>query len=309
MSLFEKLKRSLVKTSTVLRDGLDRVLGSGTVRPESFDELEALLIQVDVGVSAASEIVEEVREKIRREKPGDPSAIVRFMEEQITAILDTGSRSLAVAGTPPTVYVLVGVNGSGKTTTAAKIAYRWVSEGKTAIAAACDTFRAAAVDQLEVWSKRVGMEVVKQREGSDPAAVAFDAARAALARGRDLLVVDTAGRLHTRKNLMEELKKITRVIGREIAGAPHEVLLVVDGTTGQNGLVQARVFLGAVGVTGVVLTKLDGSARGGIAIAIARELGLPVKLVGVGEGLDDLREFVPAEFARALFAGATDERE
>jgi len=302
--MFEKLKASLSKTSSLLREGMDRVFSGGAIGADSFEELEALLIQVDVGVKAASEIVEDVRERVRRERVQDSGQLTRLIMEKVAAILETTSKPLQVSGLPPTVYVLVGVNGSGKTTTAAKLAHRWVTQGRTAIAAACDTFRAAAIDQLEAWSNRVGIEVVKHQEGSDPAAVAFDAAHAAVARGRDLLIVDTAGRLHTKKNLMEELKKVIRVIAREIPGAPHEVLLVIDGTTGQNGLVQARVFMEAAGVTGVVLTKLDGSARGGIAVAIARELGLPIKLVGVGEGLDDLKDFVPGDFARALFASA-----
>ncbi|MBE3518985.1 MAG: signal recognition particle-docking protein FtsY [Firmicutes bacterium] len=302
MGLFEKLKVSLSKTSAFLREGIDRALRPGAIGPESFEEIEALLIQVDVGVKAAGEIVEEVRERVKREKLQDPDRLVSLIEEKVSTILRTTSKPLRVSDCPPTVYLLVGVNGSGKTTTAAKIAYRWILQGKTAIAAACDTFRAAAVEQLEVWSRRVGMEIVKHQEGSDPAAVAFDAAHAALARRKDLLIVDTAGRLHTKKNLMEELRKIVRVIAREIPGAPHEVLLVIDGTTGQNGLTQARVFTEAVGVTGVVLTKLDGSAKGGIAVAIASELGLPIKLVGTGEGLDDLKDFDPADFARALFA-------
>ncbi len=307
MGLFEKLKASLSKTSAFLREGIDRAFSPGAIGPESFEELEALLIQVDVGVKAAGEIVEEVRERARREKIQDPSGLACLIEEKVAAILSTISKPLQVSDSPPTVYLLVGVNGSGKTTTAAKLAYRWTTQGKTAIAAACDTFRAAAIDQLEVWSRRVGMEVIKHQEGSDPAAVAFDAAHAALARRRDLLVVDTAGRLHTKKNLMEELRKVVRVVAREVPGAPHEVLLVIDGTTGQNGLVQARAFTEAVGVTGVVLTKLDGSAKGGIAVAIAGELGLPIKLVGVGEGLDDLKDFAPADFAKALFAGGRDD--
>ncbi|HHY34500.1 MAG TPA: signal recognition particle-docking protein FtsY [Firmicutes bacterium] len=303
MGLFEKLKASLSKTSAFLREGIDRALRPGAIGPESFEEIEALLIQVDVGVKAAGEIVEEVKERLKREKIQDPGRLVSLIEEKVAAILSTTSKPLRVSDSPPTVYLLVGVNGSGKTTTAAKLAYRWTSQGKTAIAAACDTFRAAAAEQLEVWSRRVGMEIIKHQEGSDPAAVAFDAAHAALARRKDLLVVDTAGRLHTKKNLMEELRKVVRVIAREIPGAPHEILLVIDGTTGQNGLIQARVFTEAVGVTGVVLTKLDGSAKGGIAVAIAGELGLPIKLVGVGEGLDDLKDFDPAGFAKALFAG------
>jgi fused signal recognition particle receptor len=226
--------------------------------------------------------------------------LVEKVAELVKEIFDGVAAPLYTAESGPTVYVLIGVNGSGKTTTIAKLARRWKDQGKSVVMAAADTFRAAAGDQLAVWAQRTNSMLIQHQEGSDPGAVAFDAVKSAVARKADLVLVDTAGRLHTQKNLVEELKKVIRIIGRELPGAPHEVLLVVDGTTGQNGLNQARVFMGAAGVTGICVTKLDGSSKGGIAVAIAEELKLPVKLVGIGESMDDLKDFDSEAFAKAL---------
>jgi fused signal recognition particle receptor len=265
----------------------------------SWERVEEALIQADVGVPATVEIVGrlEVRE------PGSEAELLEGLEEVVVELVsgDDDGR-LGLRGSP-SVLLVVGVNGTGKTTTIGKLAHRLSAHGHTVIVAAADTFRAAADEQLEIWAKRAGADFVGAERGADPAAVAFDAIQAAEARGRDIVIVDTAGRLHTQTNLMEELAKIRRVIESRLDGAPHETLLVVDATTGQNGLQQARLFGEAVEVSGVALTKLDGSAKGGIAVAIAHELGLPVKLVGVGETLEDLQPFDPRDFARALVAG------
>lgn len=302
MSLFERLRRGLERTSAGLRDAVSAIFAGGQVTGEFLDELEEVLIQADVGVKAAMAFRERIQEENKKRNLRTTEEIFRVMEELVVDILKDVAEPLRTAPTGPTVYALVGVNGSGKTTTIGKLAARWRSRGKSVIMAAADTFRAAAEDQLGVWAKRTGSTMIAHRPGSDPGAVAFDAIRSALARNIDLVLVDTAGRLHTKRNLMEELRKIVRVIGRELDGAPHEVILVIDGTTGQNGLNQAKVFTEAAGVTGVCITKLDGSSKGGIAVAIAGEMRLPVKLVGVGESVEDLRDFEAESFAKALFA-------
>jgi fused signal recognition particle receptor len=289
--LFSRLRDSLSKSRRALVEQL-AVAAFDPADEESWERLEEALIAADVGVPATAELVR------RLEARPDVTDLATALADEITALLGEPG-TLAVAARP-SVLLVVGVNGTGKTTTIGKLAHRLREHGHSVVLAAADTFRAAAEEQLEIWADRAGADFVGGQRGSDPAAVAFDSISAAEARGRDVVVVDTAGRLHTQSNLMEELAKIRRVIERRLEGAPHETLLVVDATTGQNGLQQARLFGEAVGVTGIALTKLDGSAKGGIAVAIAHELGLPVKLVGVGEGLDDLRPFDPDDFARAL---------
>jgi fused signal recognition particle receptor len=263
---------------------------------QSWERVEEALIQADVGVPATVEVVRRLEQR----EPGSEGELLQSLEEVLTELFPAeGDGRLAVSEVP-SVLLVVGVNGTGKTTTIGKLAHRLREHGHSVVVGAADTFRAAADEQLEIWAQRAGADFVGAERGADPAAVAYDAIQAAEARGRDVVIVDTAGRLHTQTNLMEELAKIRRVIASRLAGAPHETLLVVDATTGQNGLQQARLFNEAVQVSGVALTKLDGSAKGGIAVAIAHELGLPVKLVGVGESLEDLQPFDAREFARAL---------
>jgi fused signal recognition particle receptor len=266
---------------------------------ESWERVEEALIQADVGVPATVELVRRLEER----EPASESELLEGLEEAVAEMFEADGEGRIALTDKPSVLLVVGVNGTGKTTTIGKLAARLAEHGRSVIVAAADTFRAAADEQLEIWANRAGADFVGSEHGADPAAVAFDAIQAAEARGRDVVIVDTAGRLHTQTNLMQELAKIRRVIESKLDGAPHETLLVVDATTGQNGLQQARLFNEAVEVTGVALTKLDGTAKGGIAVAIAHELGLPVKLVGVGETLDDLQPFDPREFARALVAG------
>jgi fused signal recognition particle receptor len=294
VGFFGRLRDSLGKS----RRALTEQIAAAAFDPSddaAWERLEEALIAGDVGVRATAELVR------RLEARGDLADLTPALTEEIAAMLGEDGR-LAV-DERPSVILVVGVNGTGKTTTIGKLAQKLREHDRSVILAAADTFRAAAEEQLEIWARRAGADFVGSARGADPAAVAFDAIEAAGARGRDVVIVDTAGRLHTQTNLMDELRKIRRVIERKLEGAPHETLLVVDATTGQNGLQQARLFGEAVGVTGVALTKLDGSAKGGIAVAIAYELGLPVKLVGVGEGLDDLRPFDAQDFARALVAG------
>jgi fused signal recognition particle receptor len=265
----------------------------------SWERVEEALLQADVGVPATVELVRRLEQR----EPGSESELLGGLEEEIAELVSADADGRLAIGAAPSVVLVVGVNGTGKTTTIGKLAHRLREHRRTVIVAAADTFRAAADEQLEIWAQRAGADFVGAERGADPAAVAYDAIEAAQARGRDVVIVDTAGRLHTQTNLMEELAKIRRVIATRLDGAPHETLLVVDATTGQNGLQQARLFGEAVDVSGVALTKLDGSAKGGIAVAIAHELGLPVKLVGVGESLDDLQPFDAREFARALVGG------
>jgi len=292
--MFARLRDSLSKS----RRALTSELAAATFDPGNeadWERLEEALIMGDVGVRATAELVRRLE---TRSELGDLNAA---LAEEIAALM--GAPPILNVGERPAVILVVGVNGTGKTTTIGKLAYRLHEHGRSVLVAAADTFRAAAEEQLEIWAQRADADFVGFERGGDPAAVAFDAIEAAETRGRDVVVVDTAGRLHTQTNLMEELAKVRRVIERRLEGAPHETLLVVDATTGQNGLQQARLFGEAAGVTGVALTKLDGSAKGGVAVAIAYELGLPVKLIGVGETLDDLRPFDAQDFARALVAG------
>jgi fused signal recognition particle receptor len=298
MGLFERLKEGLSKTRKGLTEKIDTIFSSGTIDDESLEELEETLIASDVGVGASLEIVEHLREGEGKIKGAD--TVKEFIKNEMAGYLGK-PMPMVEFGEKPFVILAVGVNGVGKTTTIGKLASRFASEGKSVILAAADTFRAAAIEQLEIWSERSGSHLIKHQSGSDPAAVAFDAVEAAKHRGTDIVIVDTAGRLHTKSPLMDELKKIKRVIHKSMPDAPQEVLLVVDATTGQNALRQAKMFNDAVGITGIVLSKLDGTAKGGIIFAIRKELGIPIRLIGIGEKLDDLRDFKPQEFVSALF--------
>jgi len=302
-----KLKDKLVKTRHGFVDRLEQIFtGAGKIDDDLYEELEDVLIQSDVGAATALELVEQLRRTVKERKISDPAVLKEVLKEQITFIL--GEKSpLNISSQGPTVFLVVGVNGVGKTTTIGKLAKYLQSEGNTVLLAAGDTFRAAATEQLEIWGQRAQAEVIKQGEGADPAAVAFDAVRAAKARGVGYLLIDTAGRLHNKVNLMKELAKIKKVIEREVPEAPHEVLLVLDATTGQNAVQQVKLFQEAVNVTGIILTKLDGTAKGGVILGIQGETAVPVKMIGVGEGIEDLRPFEPQEFASALFEGTEEE--
>ncbi|MEZ5170173.1 MAG: signal recognition particle-docking protein FtsY [Acidimicrobiia bacterium] len=293
------LRDRLGKTRAALAGYVRDLRGRSRLDDETWDDLEELLILADVGMTAATELVERVRERTVEEKTTEPARALEMLREELVRRLGAGDRRLATREDGPTVWLFVGVNGVGKTTTIAKLAQREIAEGHTVLMAAADTFRAAAGDQLATWAERTGAGIVRSQEGADPGSVVYDAMSSAANKGTDRVLVDTAGRLHTKVNLMEELKKLRRIIDKT-PGALREVLLVIDATTGQNGLTQARVFADAVDVTGVVLTKLDGTAKGGIVVAIQGELGLPVKLVGVGESAADLIPFDPDEFADAL---------
>ena len=297
----QRLREGLARTRAGLAERVDALLG-GRIDDEVFEGLEEALIQADTGVATTMRIMDALRERVRRESPRDAAAVKTMLQEEILAVLKPVARPLTVKSGGLTAMLIVGVNGAGKTTSIGKLAYRFRQEGRRVIIGAADTFRAAAIEQLQAWGERSGATVIAHQAGADPAAVAFDAAQAALARGADILLVDTAGRLQTRTNLMEELKKVHRVLKERLGEELAEVLLVLDATTGQNGLSQARLFGQAVPLSGIILTKLDGTAKGGIVIAIAGELGLPVKLVGVGEGVDDLQEFDPEAFVKALFS-------
>jgi fused signal recognition particle receptor len=305
---FSKVRRGLFMTHTEILEKLGTAVKKGLGFDESvLESLEEALLEADVGAETAAALADAVRRRAGTSERADVDELRRLLVEEIEKMLAAGPRPSPRPDVPLEVVFLVGVNGSGKTTTTAKLAAREVAAGRSVLLAAADTFRAGAIEQLEVWAGRLHVPIVKHREGADPSAVLFDALAAAKARGVRTLFVDTAGRLHTKKNLMEELAKMRRIAAREVAGAPHRVLLVLDATTGMNGLSQARRFLEAGGATGVVLTKLDGSARGGIVLAIYRELGVPVVDVGVGEGVDDLVPFEPADYARALLGEAPAE--
>jgi fused signal recognition particle receptor len=303
-SFFEKLKKGLSKTRQGFVEQMDRLfLGKKTIDQELLDELEGLLFSADLGVKTSSQLIEGVQQGLKRGDLQEPDKVKDFIKQEIFRILKSGEIHLSInlSQTKPFVFMVVGVNGCGKTTTIAKIAHQYSSQGKKVLIGAADTFRAAAVEQLEVWANRVGADLVKQSKGTDPSAVAFDSIHAAKARNIDLVFIDTAGRLHTKVNLMEELKKVKWIISRECLGAPHEILLVLDATTGQNAISQAKLFNEAIGVTGIALTKLDGTAKGGIIVGITEELNIPIRYIGVGEGIDDLREFDASEFVQALF--------
>ena len=303
MGLFDKLKLGLQRTAKQIVDRFDDIVTKADtadartrdVDAETAEALEEVLLMADVGVAATGEIVGAVT---RRQRRGE--SLRALVKQEMLRVLEA-TTPMAEPTVKPHVVLIVGVNGVGKTTTIGKLANQLKRDGRTPLICAADTFRAAAVDQLQIWADRAGVDIVRAREGSDPAAVVFDAITAGKARQRDVVLVDTAGRLHTRTNLMNELDKIRRVASREVAGAPHEVLLVLDATVGQNGLAQAREFTSVAGVTGIVLTKLDGTAKGGIAVAIAHDLKLPIRYIGVGEGLDDLLPFSPREYVDAIF--------
>jgi fused signal recognition particle receptor len=306
MGLFDKLKQGLTRTAQQIAERFDELVkGSDTpdqrmraIEPDTLEGLEEVLLMADVGVTASRRIVDAVA---RRQRHGE--SLRELVRDEILNVLQAADAGASVPASDghPRVVLIVGVNGTGKTTTVGKLANQMKREGLKPLICAADTFRAAAVDQLQVWADRAGVDIVRAREGSDPAAVVFDAMTAGRSRGRDVILVDTAGRLHTRQNLMQELEKIRRVAAREVPGAPHETLLVLDATVGQNALVQAREFMAVAGVTGIVLTKLDGTAKGGMAVAIAHDLHLPIRYVGVGEGIDDLLPFHPEEYVDALF--------
>ncbi len=304
---FAKLKEGLTKTRENFVGRVEEVFtGRKKIDEELYEELEEVLIRSDVGVNTSLQLVDRLRKEVKLRKISEPSELALVLQELIAELLGE-EEPLILAKQGPSIILVVGVNGVGKTTTIGKLANRLKKDGKRVLMAAGDTFRAAAIDQLEVWGERSGIEVIKHREGADPAAVAYDAVQAAKSRSMDVVLIDTAGRLHNKVNLMEELRKVKRVIEREIPGAPHEVLLVLDATTGQNALQQAKQFQEVAGVTGIVLTKLDGTAKGGVVLGIRGETRIPVKWIGIGEGIDDLRPFVPKEFAAALFNRSDEE--
>ena len=305
MGLFNKIKEGLKKTRSAVMGQIDTMLKSfAQIDEELFEELEELLVMGDVGMDTANEIVGELRYRVRQKGITKPTDLYGELEEIIAEMLE-GGEELDIS-TSPSIILVIGVNGVGKTTTIGKLANQLREDGKKVLLAAADTFRAAAIDQLDIWAKRSRDEIIKQNEGSDPAAVIFDAIAAAKARGSDVIICDTAGRLHNKKHLMDELAKINRVIDRELPDAAKEKLLVLDATTGQNAVNQAEQFREATGITGIVLTKLDGTAKGGVVLAIKKGLGIPVKYIGVGEQIDDLQPFNAHEFARALFAKPED---
>ncbi len=300
MGLFDKIKSGLQKTRENISEKINVMLNSFTkIDEELFEELEELLIMGDVGLITAEEICKELKKRVKERGITDPSLIMGLLQELVSEMIE-GDQDLLLE-TKPSVILVIGVNGVGKTTAIGKLAARLKSEGKSVILGAADTFRAAAIEQLEVWSERAGVPIVKHSEGADPAAVIYDAVSAAKSRNCDVVICDTAGRLHNKKHLMEELSKISRTIDKVLPDCSKEVLLVLDATTGQNAVNQAREFMSAAGITGIILTKLDGTAKGGVVIAIRKELGLPVKFIGVGEKIDDLQDFDARDFAKALF--------
>lgn len=328
MSFFKKLKEKITKQTDAVtekfKEGLTKTRDSFSGRvndlvaryrkvdEDFFEELEEILIQADVGFETVMELIEELKMEVKRKNIQDPAEVQSVISEKLVEIYETGddaSPELNIQEEGLTVLLFVGVNGVGKTTTIGKLAHKFKAEGKNVVLAAGDTFRAGAIEQLEVWGERVGVDVIKQGAGSDPAAVMFDAIQAAKSRNADILICDTAGRLQNKVNLMKELEKVKRVIEREVPGAPHEVLLVLDATTGQNALIQAKTFKEATNVSGIVLTKLDGTAKGGIVLAIRNELGIPVKFVGLGEKMDDLQEFNAEQYVYGLFADLVEKEE
>lgn len=302
-TLLERLKESVNKTRTELSARVEQLLtGDRPVDPALLAQLESALLAADLGVATTREVLAALRQQVNEHAITEPAALKAELKKQILRVLNTARASTdGQANGAPRVIFVVGVNGTGKTTTIGKLAHRLKHEGRSVLLCAADTFRAAAVEQLEIWARRAGADLIKQKPGADPAAVLYDALAAALARNADAVIVDTAGRLHTKSNLMAELEKMKRTASKLVPGAPHDVLLVMDATTGQNGLAQAREFTGHIGVTGIVLTKLDGTAKGGIVVAIARELGLPIRFVGTGEQVDDLVPFDAQTFVNSLF--------
>ncbi|NMP22968.1 signal recognition particle-docking protein FtsY [Sulfobacillus harzensis] len=296
---FERLRQGMTKTRTGLGDKIRALVGGRQWSDSLYDDLEEILYEADLGAQAVESILDQLRQRVRESRPERAEDVLDLLRQVMVSMLESMPNPYELTGTPA-IWLMVGVNGTGKTTTAGKLAERMKRRGHSVILGAADTFRAAAAEQLMEWGRRAGVDVVHQVEGADPAAVAFDTVRAASARKLDLAVIDTAGRLHNKAHLMQELGKIARVVGRECPGAPHQVWLVIDATTGQNGLEQARVFQEAVNVTGIVLTKLDGTAKGGVAFAIHQALNIPIGFVGVGEKLDDLMTFDPEGYVRAI---------
>jgi fused signal recognition particle receptor len=303
--LFQRLQDRLAKTRDSMITGLDRLfLGKKEIDAELLDDLEEILITADLGVNTTLDLLDDVRARVSRQELKDPQALKHALKERILTFFDGYEQAadLTMPTVKPFVIMVVGVNGVGKTTTIGKLASKFVQSGNSVLLVAADTFRAAAIDQLKIWGERVGVEVVAKQPGSDPSSVIYDAMDYATPKGFDVIIVDTAGRLHTKVNLMEELKKIKRVIDKKMAGAPHEIMLILDATTGQNSISQAKLFNEAVDITGLTLTKLDGTAKGGIVINICHEMKIPIRFIGIGEKIEDLREFAPHEFIEALFA-------
>ena len=302
MGFFNRLKESLTKTRESFVEKIDQVVtGRKGIDEELYEELEEVLIQADVGVNTAMTLVERVRKGVKARNVQEAYRLKDIFQEELEYLMGEKISPIQLNPESPTVIMVVGVNGVGKTTTIGKLAHNYKEQGKKVLLAAGDTFRAAAIDQLEIWAQRVGVDIIKHQEGSDPGAVAYDAVHAARSRKADILLIDTAGRLHNKSNLMDELRKVYKVIARELPGAPHEVLLILDATTGQNALNQTKIFSEAVHVTGIALTKLDGTAKGGVVTAIVTEMAIPVKLIGIGEGMDDLKQFNPKDFIDALY--------
>lgn len=301
--LLQRLKERIVKTRESFAGRVDRLfLGKKEINLDLLENLEEILITADLGMCTATQLIKRIQEKVKRKELSDAIALKNYLREEILTLLRLPQKEEEDLAARPAVILVIGVNGVGKTTTIGKLAYRSKSLGQNVMLVAADTFRAAAIEQLEIWGKRVGVALVKQKSGADPSAVVFDALEAAQSRQTDIMFIDTAGRLHTKVNLMEELKKVKRIIQRKMPEAPHEVLLVLDATTGQNAISQARLFNDALGVTGIVLTKLDGTAKGGVIIGISNELQIPIRFIGIGEKMEDLREFDPETFVNALFA-------
>jgi fused signal recognition particle receptor len=299
---FHRLKEGLFRTHQGMVSKIDQLLsGKKKIDDLLLEELEEILITSDIGVKTTRQLLEKVLEKVKRKELEDADHLKKALQEEMFLILRQQENPLDISSANPFVIMVIGVNGTGKTTTLSKMAQKFKGQGKSVLLVAGDTFRAAAIEQLEIWGQRVGCEVIKHQSGSDPSAVVFDALKAGKARGSDIIIVDTAGRLHTKINLMEELKKVKRIMAREVPNSPHEILLVLDATTGQNAISQAKMFNRELGVTGIVLTKLDGTAKGGILISISDELKIPIRYIGIGEKADDLREFNARDFVDALF--------
>ena len=300
---FQRLKESLTKTKDNILGKIAQVITRRKIDDALLEEIEQILIEGDVGVKATTRLIESIKEKAKARNLTDGDEVTALLKEEITAILSKEDAPLFPdSPSKPVVWLIVGVNGVGKTTTIGKLATYFAGQGKKVVIGACDTFRAAAIEQISIWAERSGVDIIKTQQDADPAAVAFDAAAAARARGADLLIIDTAGRLHTKSHLMEELQKIRRVVEKAIPGSPILSKLILDGTTGQNALSQVKVFTDAVGCDGLIITKLDGTAKGGVIIAIAEELGVPVDFIGIGEGIDDLQRFDSQKFTQALFS-------
>jgi fused signal recognition particle receptor len=301
MGFLDRLKDGLSKTKKGITERVDQVLSNFTkIDDELFDELEEVLISADVGIETTMKITTDIKRKVKENRITDPQSVKQLLKDELIEIMSKDLHPMKL-DTNPSIIIVIGVNGVGKTTSIGKIAHFYKSQGRKVLMAAADTFRAAAIDQLEIWAERAGVDIIKHKEGSDPAAVVFDAIQAAKSRKTDILICDTAGRLHTKKNLMEELKKVSRIIDKELPNSRRETLLVLDATTGQNAVSQAKTFKEAADITGIVLTKLDGTAKGGIVIALSSELNIPVRLIGVGEKMDDMQPFNANDFIEALF--------